>query len=521
MAARPTPTGRAEEATPRFDGAFRLVVIGAVALIVLTVVRLLADAGSAPSAGASSPSAAPTAAAEVAAVLVDPPTPAPPLDLVGPDGGPMSLGELHGGVAGPSLVFFGYTHCPDVCPATIGTISEAIARSDRNARALLVSVDPERDTVPWLAEFARYLPSGFSAATGTPAQIATTAAAWGVRYARVETDDPAAYSMSHTADVFLVDAQGQLRARFPFGTTATTIASVLATVEGTGPAAPSASATSTAAADLWPEVVSSSVWAGGSSPVIIRIHDSLGTVDDASLRVQVTVVDGAGQPIGRSSPATAVTPSGISEVSFVASVDIPAPGTWRLAVDALDANGATRSGTVDVVGLDPGGSAALGGPAPAIRTSTAADVGGDLTWLTTDPLPDPRLSATSTADALAAGSPFVLVVDSAAFKVTPACGKALGLAKRLLDRWRAVPFIHHEPYRYDVITTEPVLVGTLADPTLTGVAEAWGVGAAPWGVGSMPWVFIVDGEGVVRAKYQGVVGSADVDVILSLLTAGA
>lgn len=517
--AGPTPTGRPGGATPLFDGAFRLVVIGAVALVVLTVVRLLADAGSASTAGASSPSAAPTAAADVTALLVEPPTPAPPLDLIGPDGGPMSLAALHGDQPGPSLVFFGYTHCPDVCPATIGTISEAIAGSDGNTRALLVSIDPERDTVPWLAEFARYLPTGFSAATGTPAQIAATAAAWGVRYARVETDDPAAYSMSHTSDVFLVDAAGQLRARFPFGTDAAAMASVLTTIDEAGAAAPSASATATAAPELWPEVVSSSVWAGGSSPVIIRLHDALGAVDDADLRVTVTVVDAAGQPVGRSAPATAVTPSGLSDVSFVASVDIPTAGTWRLAVAAADGNGATRRGTVDVVGLDPGGSATLRGPAPAIRTATADDVGGDLTWLTTDPLPDPRLSATSTADALASGSPFVLVVDSVAFKVTPACGKAVVLAKRLLDRWGAVPFIHHEPYRYDVITTEPVLVGTLTDPTLTDVAEAWGVGTEPWGVGSMPWVFIVDSQGIVRAKYQGILGSADVDVILSLLDA--
>jgi hypothetical protein len=71
-----------------------------------------------------------------------------------------------------------------------------------------------------------------------------------------------------------------------------------------------------------------------------------------------------------------------------------------------------------------------------------------------------------------------------------------------------------------VVTTEPVLEGTLESPVLTDPAIAWGVGAEPWGVGSMPWVFIVDGSGIVRAKYQGVMGSADVDVMLSMLAAG-
>ena len=133
------------------------------------------------------------------------------------------------------------------------------------------------------------------------------------------------------------------------------------------------------------------------------------------------------------------------------------------------------------------------------------------------PLPDPRLSQTSTADALASGTPFMLVADSSKFKVTPVCGRAVVLAKGLIDRWPNVPFIHLEPYKYTVITTEPVLQGTLAAPTLTDPAAAWGIGAAPWGIGSMPWVFIVDSHGIVRAKYQGVVGSVDLDVVLSMI----
>ena len=116
--------------------------------------------------------------------------------------------------------------------------------------------------------------------------------------------------------------------------------------------------------------------------------------------------------------------------------------------------------------------------------------------------------------------PFVFVVDSVRFRVTPVCGRSVVLAKQLLDRWPGVPFIHHEPYRYTVVTTEPVIEGSLADPHLTEPAEAWGVGAPPWGVESMPWLFVVDGDGIIRAKYQGVMGSADVDVILSLLAAG-
>ena len=63
-------------------------------------------------------------------------------------------------------------------------------------------------------------------------------------------------------------------------------------------------------------------------------------------------------------------------------------------------------------------------------------------------------------------------------------------------------------------------MGTLAEPHLTDVADAWGIGGDPWGPRSMPWVFVVDGHGVVRAKYQGVMGSDDMDVIVALIAQG-
>ena len=540
----------ASEATSLFDGAFRLVIVLGIVLGLLMIVRLLGDAvgsdakGGSPGAwvadsadpsrpaataaapAASGPASSPVTSADLAAFLEPVARPAPPLDLTGPDGLPVSLAGLRGT---PTLVFFGYTHCPDVCPATIGSVGVAIDAFGQGARAVFVSVDPERDTIPWLAEFVRYMPKGFTAITGTPARVKAAADDWGVRYARVETGDPAAYSMSHTADVFLVDAAGQLRAKFPFGTAAETMTAVLREVSATTPD-PAVTATATPATSpaashvtvsLWPKVESSSVWAGGASPVILSLSVGAGIrLDDPTLRVTAQLLDSSGARVGNAVDAVAVQPRGIKEVSYVPTMDFPAAGRYQLAIDAIGADGTTRSGVVGVTALDPGGSAALGQPAPTIRTPTPADFGGDPTWVTTDPAPDLRLTQTSTADALAAGKPFMLVADSIRFKVTPACGKAIVLARQLIDRWPTTPFIHLEPYRYTVVTTEPVLEGTLADPRLNDAANAWGVGAAPWGVGSMPWVFIVDGSGVVRAKYQGVVGTTDVDVILSLLAQG-
>ena len=70
---------------------------------------------------------------------------------------------------------------------------------------------------------------------------------------------------------------------------------------------------------------------------------------------------------------------------------------------------------------------------------------------------------------------------------------------------------------YSIVTDEPVLSGDIANPPLNQWAQAYGLGPAPWTALTVPWVFVVDGQGVVRAKYQGIVGTADVDVIISLI----
>jgi len=283
--------------------------------------------------------------------------------------------------------------------------------------------------------------------------------------------------------------------------------------------ATSAASPSPAASALGVLAVSSSIWAGGHSPVILQLTGPAGRIDDTAASVGVQLETTADAVVGGPVTATAVRPPGESAVSYVATIDIPTPGWWRLAVTA-STGGLVLAGSVDVPVLDPGATAPLGGPAPTAHTPTLADVGGDPVAVTTDPAPDLRLYRTSTTDALAAHQPFVLVVDSTRFRTTSACGKALILVRYLIDRWPADAFIHLEPFRYDVVTETPILEGSLADPTLVDAAQAWGIGVDPWGATSMPWIFVVDGNGTVRAKYEGVIGSDDVDVIVSLIAQG-
>jgi protein SCO1/2 len=528
MRARSVVPGPSTEKVASLDGAFWLVLVMSLALVAL--VGLSAIRGAIAPAG--EPAATSPAPADPASFMYPVPHPAAELALTDQDGQPFSMASLRGG---PALVFFGYTHCPDVCPATMGILDQVVTAYGSGLHIVFVTVDPERDTVPWLKEYVRYLPTGVTAVTGTATEIRRTADAWGVRYARVEGGDAQGYSMSHTAEVYVIDAGGVLRAHFPFGTKGDAMLATIRRIVGAGapsqaptrtptaapPSATPAGATPTTpdVPELGVEVVSSSVWAGGASPAILALTGAEGRLADvnAAVSVQLTTSDGA--PTGAPVVAVPVEPPGVSTVSYVAVLDIPSAGWWGLAVTATS-NGRTMAGAGQLSALDPGSTARPGSAAPSFRTPTLDDVGGLALRVTTDPLPDLRLSRTSTVDALASHEPFVLIVDSAKFKITPACGKALGLAKFMLDRWPEIPFIHLEPFKYDVVTDTPVLAGSIADPTLVDAAAAWGIGDAPWGAGSMPWVFLVDGNGNVRAKYQGVVGSDDLDVLITMLAAG-
>lgn len=170
---------------------------------------------------------------EVAAATTIPspigdPRPAPELvGLVNPDRTPFELADLAGDAV---LVYFGFTHCPDVCPATIGELF-GVWEEVPEMQAVFVTVDPERDTPEFLEEWTRYLPDNLHAVTGDPMAIRRAADGYGVRYARVETESSSGYTMSHTADLYLIDEHGQLLLAYPFGTPAAEIVADLATLE--------------------------------------------------------------------------------------------------------------------------------------------------------------------------------------------------------------------------------------------------------------------------------------------------
>ncbi|MDH3645197.1 MAG: SCO family protein [Gammaproteobacteria bacterium] len=109
---------------------------------------------------------------------------------------------------GWDILFFGFTHCPDICPTTLyelGQLSELLddLSAARQPRIWLVTVDPERDTPQVLEDYLSHFGPHFSGITGSADEIALFAAGLGVAYQRITKD--ADYTISHTAALFLVD----------------------------------------------------------------------------------------------------------------------------------------------------------------------------------------------------------------------------------------------------------------------------------------------------------------------------
>jgi protein SCO1 len=114
----------------------------------------------------------------------------------------------------PTLVFFGFTHCPDVCPTTLVKLAEVRRRAPiAGLRVLFVSVDPQRDTPPVLGSYVHGFDPQFQGLTGDPRTIALLAASFGVAMNRVELPG-GDYTMDHSAVVSLLDDSAHIVAIF-------------------------------------------------------------------------------------------------------------------------------------------------------------------------------------------------------------------------------------------------------------------------------------------------------------------
>lgn len=130
------------------------------------------------------------------------------------------------------LVFFGFTHCPDICPAELQVMSAALDQLGDEAHKVVpvfITLDPERDTQAAIADYVKHFGSNFVGLTGSPEAVAAAAKAYRVAYAKVEEQGAAdGYTVDHSALVYLMGTDGEYVTHFPFGTSADKMAETLA-----------------------------------------------------------------------------------------------------------------------------------------------------------------------------------------------------------------------------------------------------------------------------------------------------
>ncbi len=147
----------------------------------------------------------------------------PEFELRDHKGAPFTRTSLEGRT---SLLFFGFTHCPDICPATLQQLAMARDRLAATAGSsdnplpgselniVLISVDPARDTPETLERYVEYFGEGITAATASPEDLLVLTSALGIFFEPVPTGNGADYTVNHSTAVLVIDPQARLQAIF-------------------------------------------------------------------------------------------------------------------------------------------------------------------------------------------------------------------------------------------------------------------------------------------------------------------
>jgi hypothetical protein len=254
-------------------------------------------------------------------------------------------------------------------------------------------------------------------------------------------------------------------------------------------------------ASVFPVIVSSEQICGGNRLLFSFLDASNQPVASPDRTASVAFYD-----LGRD-PATPVSTSDGtflwaiegSRGVYVTYVDFPEAGEWGAEFTTAVAGGAPEKVRMRFEVKPTGTPVAVGAKAPASVTSTAADVGGDLEKLSSDPSPDPSFYELSVDQALAKGKPFALIFATPAFCTSAQCGPTLDVVKGVAADEPGFTFINVEPYKL-----------TYADGSLQPVLDANGQpqpvqAVLDYGLLSEPWIFVVDRNGLVSASFEAII----------------
>ena len=267
-------------------------------------------------------------------------------------------------------------------------------------------------------------------------------------------------------------------------------------------------------------------WAAPATPppVVPYIIASPGELVCGKNRIMFTILDTSGTPIGAPDrsfkvafydlgrdPNTAISTADGTFVwaienergDYIVNTSFPDAGTYGAEVTTSASGGAptTLRMTFDVQPTSP--VIKVGDKAPASQTPTLADVGGDVSKISSDTTPDPAFYQTSVDQAIAAHKPFLLVFATPKFCVSAQCGPTLDRIKPFVTKYPTVTFINVEPYQLTYAN------GSL-QPVLDEQGQLQTVAATDqWHLFSEPNVFVVNKDGIVTANFELIFSDAE------------
>lgn len=248
----------------------------------------------------------------------------------------------------------------------------------------------------------------------------------------------------------------------------------------------------------------------GDNDLILQLFDAGNRpILDAGAPIALTLV----RPDGVARPAVAPTVGRWAVTGrdlYVARVTLDQPGDWTAAV-RVEWGGEILEGAARFRVSDDGGTPALGAPVPDVDTPTLADVSNLVDALSSDPDQVAAFYWKSVTDELRNGQPFVLILDSYAYRPNEACGGALGIIHDIFIEYPTLSIIHAEPWLMRFASGQLTLEPPDGPPTLAPWSVAYGV-AEP------PWIFVVDKEGLLRAKFTGVFGTDELRAAMTAVS---
>jgi hypothetical protein len=198
----------------------------------------------------------------------------------------------------------------------------------------------------------------------------------------------------------------------------------------------------------------------------------------------------------------------------VTTVTLPKAGDYVARFTTAAANQSPETVDVDMQVLDHPPGIGVGDKAPASKTLTLKDVGGDLKAISSDRSPVERFYMTSVADAVAAKKPFVLAFATPAFCQSQQCGPTLDHVKNVAAKYPDLTFINVEPYQL-------ALKAGVLQPVLSSDNQLQPVQAVTdWGIVSEPWIFVVDKDGIVRASFEGILAEDELSAAIDAVAKG-